>query len=95
MSDNTTVFLERVYIRSPTGVEHSDEEIYGSHSPNAKLFEWIEMLTNENYYRMPYNSRSAVVRLLAKMYDSKSNVILGGFRSHIQASYVSGHTEDL
>ena len=26
----------------PTGVEHSGEEIYGCHSHNAKLFEWIE-----------------------------------------------------
>ena len=28
--------------KSPTGFEHSNEEIYGCHSRNAKLFEWIE-----------------------------------------------------
>ena len=29
------------YIRSPTGVEHSGEGIYGYHSHDAKLLEWI------------------------------------------------------
>ena len=33
-------------------------------------------------------------RLLAKRYDIKSNVNLGGFRSQLQASYVSSHTEE-
>ena len=44
---------------------------------------------------MPYNSRSDVVRLLAERYDTKSNVKLAGFRSQLQASYVSSHTEEL
>ena len=44
---------------------------------------------------MPYNSRADVVRLLAERYDTKSNIKLGGFRSQIQASYVSSHTEEL
>ena len=44
---------------------------------------------------MPYNSRADVVRLLAKWYDTKCNVKLGGFRSKFQASYVSSHTEEL
>ena len=39
---------------------------------------------------MPY-----VVRLVAERYDTKSNVKLGGFRSQVQASYVSSHTEVL
>ena len=44
---------------------------------------------------MPYNSPADVVRLLAERSDTKSNVKLGGFRSHLQASYVSSHTEEL
>ena len=37
-----------------------------------------------------YNSLANVVRLLAD-----ANVKLGGFRSQLQASYVSSHTEEL
>ena len=44
---------------------------------------------------MPYNTRADVVRLLAERYDTKSNVKLGGFRSQLQASYVSRHTGEL
>ena len=44
---------------------------------------------------MPYNSRADVVRLLAERYDTKSNVEVGGFRSQLQASNVSSHTEEL
>ena len=51
-------------------------------------------LQNESYYSMPYNSRADVIRLLADRYDSKSNVKSGRFRSQIQASYVSSHTEE-
>ena len=40
------------------------------------------------------DSRSDVIRLLAKQYDTKSNVKMVGFRSQLQASYVSSHTED-
>ena len=47
------------------------------------------------YYLMPYNSLGDVVRLLAEWSDTKSNVKLGGFRSQLQASYVSSHTEVL
>ena len=36
-----------------------------------------------------------MVRLLAEWSDSKSNVKLGVFRSQLQASYVSSHTEEL
>ena len=36
-----------------------------------------------------------MVRLLPEQYDTKSNVNLGGFRSQLQASYVSSHTEKL
>ena len=32
-----------IYIRFPTGVEHSGEGIYGYHSYNTKLFERIEL----------------------------------------------------
>ena len=53
------------------------------------------MLTNENYYIMPYNSLADVVRLMAERYDTKSNVKLGGFRSQVQTSYLSSHTEEL
>ena len=44
---------------------------------------------------MPNNSQADVVRLLAERYDTKSNVKLGGFRSQLQASCVSRHTEEL
>ena len=44
---------------------------------------------------MPYNTRADVVRLLAEKDDTKSNVKLGGFRSQLQASYVSSYTEKL
>ena len=54
-----------------------------------------KMLTNESYYIMAYNPRADVVRLLAEQYDTKSNVKLGGFRSQLQASFVSCHTEEL
>ena len=36
-----------------------------------------------------------MVHLLAKRSDTKSNIKLGGFRSQLQASYVSSHTEEL
>ena len=39
------------------------------------------------------NSRVEVVRLLAKRYDGKSNVKLGGFRSQLRASHVSNHVQ--
>ena len=44
---------------------------------------------------MSYNSRVDVIRLLAEQYDAKSNVKLNGFRSQLQASYLSSHTEEL
>ena len=36
-----------------------------------------------------------MVRLLAERSNTKSNVKLGVFRSQLQASYVSSHTEEL
>ena len=36
-----------------------------------------------------------MVRLFAERYDTKPNVKLGGFRSQLQASYVTGHTDEL
>ena len=36
-----------------------------------------------------------MVRLLAEQYDTKSNVKLGEFRSQLQASHISSHTEEL
>ena len=36
-----------------------------------------------------------MVRSLAERSDTKSNIKLGGFRSQLQASYVSSHTEEL
>ena len=36
-----------------------------------------------------------MVRLLAERSDTKSNVKLGGFRSLLEASYVSSYTEEL
>ena len=36
-----------------------------------------------------------MVRLLAERYDTKSNVMLGGFRAQLQASYMSNHTQEL
>ena len=40
------------------------------------------------------NSWAGVIRLFAERYDTKSNVKLGGFRSQVQSSYVSSHTEE-
>ena len=79
----------------PHGVENSGEGIYGRHSHNAKIFEWIEhsgirkginCKQNEGYYLMPYNSRADVVSSLAERYDIKSNVKLGGFDPSIKRS---------
>ena len=42
-----------------------------------------------------YNSLADVVSLLAEQYVTKSIVKLGGFRSQLQASYVSSYTEEL
>ena len=36
-----------------------------------------------------------MVRFLAERSDAKSNVKLGGFRPQLQASYISGHPEEL
>ena len=36
-----------------------------------------------------------MVHLLTEQYDVKSNIKLGRFRSQLQASYVSSHTEEL
>ena len=84
---------------SPTGFVLSSEGIYGCHSHNAKLFGRIEHSgirkgINVNKTKAT-NSRAGVVRLLAEQYENKSNEKLGGFRSQLQASYVSSHTEEL
>ena len=50
---------------------------------------------NESFYLMPYNSWADIIRLLAEQYDTKSNIKLGGFRSQLQASYMSSHIEEL
>ena len=52
-------------------------------------------MLNERYYLLAYNSLADVIRLLAEWSDTKSNVKLGGFRSQLQASYMSSHTEVL
>ena len=41
------------------------------------------------------NSWTVMGRLLAERYDTKSNVKIDGFRSQLQASYMSSHTEEL
>ena len=41
------------------------------------------------------NSRADVVRLVVERYDTKSNVKLGGFRSHLEASNRSSNTAEL
>ena len=41
------------------------------------------------------NSRADLVCFLAERYDNKSKIKLGGFRSQLQATYVSSHTEEL
>ena len=46
-------------------------------------------------YIIPYNSLADIVRLLAELSNTKSNEMLGGFRSQLQASFVSSHTEEL
>ena len=51
------------------------------------------MYTNENNYLMAYNSWADMVRLLAEWYETKSKVKLGVFRSQLQESHVSSHTE--
>ena len=52
------------------------------------------MQINESFYIILNNSRADVVRSLAERYDNNSNVKLGGFRSQLQASYVSSHTDE-
>ena len=44
---------------------------------------------------MPYNYQADVCQLIAKRYDTKSNVKSGRFQSQLGASYVSSHTEEL
>ena len=44
---------------------------------------------------MPYYSQADVCRLMAERYDTKSNVKLGRFQSHLEMSYVSRHTDEL
>ena len=44
---------------------------------------------------MTYNSWAGAVRLLAERYDTKSTVKVSRFRSQLQSSYVSSHTEVL
>ena len=55
----------------------------------------IKCKQNKNYNLMLYNSRADMVRLLGERYDTNSNVRLGGFRSQLQASFVSSNTEEL
>ena len=54
-----------------------------------------QMWHDHDIHIMPYNSWADVVRLQFERHDTKSNVKLGGFRSQLQASYVSSHTEEL
>ena len=44
---------------------------------------------------MTYDSLADVCRLFTEWYDTKSNVKLGGFKSHVKESYVYSHTEEL
>ena len=44
---------------------------------------------------MPNNFRADLCKVVAKQYDTKSNVKLGGFRSQLKVSYVSSHDEKL
>ena len=44
---------------------------------------------------MTYNSCADVCRLWAEQYDTKSNAKFNGFQSHLEAPYVSSHTEEL
>ena len=44
---------------------------------------------------MPYNSYVDVCYLIAELYDTKSNLKLSGFRSHLEAFCVFIHTDDL
>ena len=59
------------------------------------LYKIYIKLTQYHILPGPYNSWADVVRLLAERYNTKSNVKLGRFRSQLQASYVSSHTEKL
>ena len=45
----------------------------------------------QNTFKIPLAN---VVRLLAERSGTKSNVKLNGFRSRLQASYVSSYTEE-
>ena len=53
------------------------------------------MFTNERYFLIPNDPQADVVRLLPERSNIKSNVKLAGFRSQLQASYLSNHTEEL
>ena len=62
---------------------------------NTKIgFDMTTLLKNL-FHSILYNSLAEVVHLLAERSDTKSDVKLGGFRSQLQASYVSSHTEEL
>ena len=41
------------------------------------------------------NPRVGICHLMAERYDTKSNVMLGGFRSQLEVSYVSTHNKEL
>ena len=48
----------------------------------------------KSYWYLYPHSLADVELLLAERSDAKSNVKLGGFRSQLQASHVSGYTEE-
>ena len=52
---------------------------------------WTLLLLLHNTFKIPL---AYVVHLLAKRSETKSNVKLDAFRSQLQASYMSSHTEE-
>ena len=44
---------------------------------------------------MPYNSQADAYHQVAELYDTKSNVKLGGFQYQLEMLYLSSHTEEL
>ena len=62
----------------------------------TKFIDYIYIYINERFccYIIPCKSLADVVPF-AERSDTKSNINVGGFRSQLQASYVSSHTEEL
>ena len=56
---------------------------------------YLSKFKNENFVLVRNINYTPMVPLLVERSDTKSNVKMDRFRSQLQASYVSSHTEEL